>query len=94
MEHLIFKYLNEKLTVQEEITLREWLESNSENRQVFENMVSYWKLSETQINSSKERVFSNIIDAAQKSSKKTKESSSWKYVWRIAAILVLATGLG
>lgn len=94
MEQLIFKYLNEKLTVQEEITLREWLESNSENRQVFENMVSYWKLSETQINSSKERVFSNIIDAAQKSSKKTKESSSWKYVWRIAAILVLATGLG
>lgn len=92
MDQLIAKYLKDDLTQQEEAQLKAWLEEDSLNRQVFENMVGYWNLSNEQITTSRQNVLSKVVDS--KVSAPESKTSYNKYLWRVAAVLVLAIGLG
>ncbi|MEQ8471786.1 MAG: FecR family protein [Marinoscillum sp.] len=92
MDQLISKYLEDDLTPQEEAQLKTWLEEDSLNRQVFENMVGYWKLSDKQIISSKQNVFGKVV--GNEVYPIQSKPAYWKYLWRVAAILILAIGLG
>jgi hypothetical protein len=61
MEKLIFKYLNNRLTKEELITLQEWLKKDKENIKVFENIVGEWNLSQQYIDTSKKKILTQIL---------------------------------
>lgn len=94
MEQLILKYLNKELTSTEERELKSWLEENSLNRQVFENMVSHWELSESEINGYKEKVFVQVTGSNPSADRDVRSGKSLGYIWKVAAVIVLAVGLG
>lgn len=91
MEEIILKYLENKLSQAEEVQLRDWLEENALNRQVFENLVSQWKLSEQQIEQSKQNVWKRVMTEGSRKEKPT--FAFWKIIYRVAAILILTFGL-
>ncbi|RED95265.1 FecR domain-containing protein [Marinoscillum furvescens] len=91
MEELIHKYLSSELSEQEEKELRAWLEDDSVNRQVFENITSHWKLSDAQVAQSKSNIYEKITGTQAVI---TSSNKSWKYVWRVAAIVVFMFALG
>ncbi len=95
MEHLISKYLINDLTREEEARLKTWLEEDSLNRKVFENIVSDWKLSADDISTSKFLVLDRIVNNATSAQALTKERSlrPLDYLMRIAAVMVLGIGL-
>ncbi|MEH0152915.1 FecR domain-containing protein [Limibacter armeniacum] len=96
MEQLIAKYLNKELTDAEASDLKHWLEKDKVNRQVFENIVGQWHLSQEEVAASKVRVLQRIQTNQQvPTSTKTLPARSWfsSYGYRVAAVLLLGLGL-
>ena len=94
MEQLILKYLNKELTSTEERELQSWLEEDSLNRQVFENMVSHWELSDMEVNAYKQRVFDRVMQSGPIPVIEIENNSAWSNAWKVAAVILLAIGLG
>ena len=94
MEQLILKYLNKELTSVEERELQSWLEEDSLNRQVFENMVSHWELSDVEINAYKEKVYDRVMQSSPSPVVEMESSKGWSNALKVAAVILLAVGLG
>lgn len=60
MEYLILKYLQNTLTPQESIELKSWLQKDSINREVFENIVGSWNLEPDEVQNKQELVLEKI----------------------------------
>lgn len=65
MEKLLYKYLNNKLSEEEDKKLQAWLKKDKENIQVFENIVGNWNLSHQYVDKAKEKIISQILSQKQ-----------------------------
>ena len=61
MEKLLYKYLYNKLSEEEDKELQEWLKKDRENLEVFENIVGDWNLSHQYVDNAKEKIISQIF---------------------------------
>ena len=95
MEKLIFKYLRNELSDHETNDLKNWLESDDVNRKIFENIVGEWNLNSTDIEESKAKILASIHQKGTSHVIQGKKKSSQviSVLLRIAAVLVLITGL-
>ncbi|MEM9327391.1 MAG: FecR domain-containing protein [Bacteroidota bacterium] len=93
MEKLILKYLQNRLDKSEAIALREWLQERDENRQVFENIVSHWKVPTTELTTIKKRVSAKVQASVFKEEEVSQSRVFWSRAWRVAALLFVVVGL-
>lgn len=90
MEHLILKYLQNDLSLQEAKELDKWLGESNRNREVFENLVSQWKITPTDVKQSRKRVFDAIVDEKQVNTViKDEPSAHYKSIYKVAAVILL-----
>jgi transmembrane sensor len=61
MEKLLYKYLYNKLSEEEDKELQAWLKKDKENLEVFENIVGDWNLSHQYVDNAKEKIISQIF---------------------------------
>jgi ferric-dicitrate binding protein FerR (iron transport regulator) len=61
MEKLLYKYLNNKLSEDEDKEFQAWLKKDKENLEIFENIVGDWNLSHQYVDNAKEKILSQIF---------------------------------
>ena len=94
IDHLIAKYLDRTLTETEAGELKNWVESDPVNREIFENIVAHKDLSGTAIETSKQEIFQKItgnvaMPGRSVDLKQHKAFSFWKHIRGAAAIFII-----
>lgn len=90
MEKIIVKYLRNELLAHEEYELKRWLQESENNRKVFENLVGAWSLTQSDIDASKSRVLKQTA-LGKLSNETIAPIRIWSYVFKVAAIILLAS---
>jgi len=97
MEELIIKYLNKELTPEEELRLKNWLQEDRGNRQVFEHIVADWQLNAQDLHLLQKKIYQKIISSPVKDrlNQKTISSGNYWQTWlKVAAVLLIAITAG
>ncbi len=97
MEELIIKYLQKDLNREEELRLKDWLQEDINNRQVFEHIVADWHLDSAELQNSQKRIYRNIINSRVENLRNLKKNTSrnhWQTWLKVAAILLVAITTG
>lgn len=89
IEELIEKYLTGNLTSKEEERLKTWLQDVT-NRRIFENIVADRKLTKSDVEKSKKRIYSRL-SGMYNDKKKTRRFIS--YFSKVAAVFVLVSAI-
>ncbi len=95
MEEIIFKFLNNTISEEEQSKLEDWLGSKAENRIILSKLSAFYRNDETDLPTVKEKVWDEVnqeLDRPEKSHKIKPAANSW--LLKIAAILVMGTIFG
>jgi transmembrane sensor len=85
MEELIVKYLTDGLKEADKRELKIWLQ-HKENRQVFEHMIANWKINQSDIEKSRDRVYTKLVGMRPRHVKK---QITFSFFMKAAAVLLI-----